>query len=147
MDFTNQQQYARGDGPTQFAGILPSQPMFGNRAITTGAQGTIFQYDLVTVYGMGSSVANSDQTTRVMLGWDLSVLIGLLASTDMILRIFAVGGVTTTFVEVDTSPIAITGGAKWQYELVGPFAASHIRGTLQAASSNSTVEYHTRLVK
>jgi len=146
VTFANQQGYSRNDGPSQWR-IPTTQPMFGNRAITTGAAATIFQYDIITPYGMGSPVANSDQTTRVMVGWGLTVLLGLLASTDMILTILVVGGTTSTFTQIDTSPIAITANAKWQFVTVGPLAASHIRGQLQAAASNSTVEYHVRLLE
>lgn len=146
VSFVDQQGYSRNDGPSQWR-IPTTQPMFGNRAITTGAEGTIFQYDVITPYGLGSSVANSDQTTRVMVGWGLKILLGLLVSTDMTLRIYITGGTTTTFTQIDTSPIAITANAKWQFVTVGPLAAAHIRGTLQAAASNSTAEYHVRLLE
>lgn len=147
MDFTNQQQYARNDGPAQYGGIQPNQPMPGNIAVTTAAEVTFFQYDVITPYGIKSSVANSAQTTRVMLGWNLKPLIGLLCSTDMLLSIYVNSGINLTFTQIDTSPIPITTNAKWQFVTVGPLAAAHIRGRLKAASSNSTVEYHVRLLE
>lgn len=146
VTYSNQQGYSRNDGPSQWK-VSPTQPMFGNRAITTGAEGTIFQYDVITPYGINSSVANSAQTTRVMVGWGLTVLVGLLCSTAMTLRIYVNGGATATFTEIDTSPIAIAANAKWQFVTTGALAAAHIRGTLQAVSDNSTVEYHVRLLE
>lgn len=146
VSFVDQQGYSRNDGPSQWR-IPTSQPMFGNRAITTGAEGTIFQYDIITPYGVGSPVANSAQTTRVMVGWGLKVVVGLLCSTAMTLRIYVNSGVNSTFTQIDTSPISVPISAKWQMITVGPLAASHIRGTLQADASNSTVEYHVRLLE
>jgi hypothetical protein len=147
VTFTNQQGYSRNDGPTQYAGIRPTQPMAGDIAATTGAEATFFQYDVITPYGLRSSVANSAQTTRVMVGWGLTVLVGLLCSTDMLLYIYVNSGINTTFTQIDTSPIAVTANAKWQFITSPALAAAHIRGRLQAASSNSTVEYHVRLLE
>jgi hypothetical protein len=148
VTFTNQQGYSRNDGPTQYAGLKPSQPLPGNIAVTTGAEATFFQYDLITAYGLRSSVSNSAQTTRVMVGWNLTVLIGILCSTDMVVKIYVNSGINSTFTQIDSSPLAtIVGGAKWQFVTVGPLAAAHIRGTLQASASNSTVEYHVRLIE
>ena len=142
--FTNQQGYSNNNGPAQYR-IPTSQPMIGNLAVT-GTAGTFFQYDILTPYGTKQSVSNEAQTTRVMVGWGLTVLIGLLVSTDMTLTILVNGGATATFTQIDTSPIAVTANAKWQFITVGPLAAAQIRGQL-ATASNSTAEYHIRLIE
>jgi hypothetical protein len=85
-----------------------------------------------------------------MVGWGLKVVVGLLATTDMILRIYVNSGAVdlTTFWEIDTSPIAITANAtKFQFYTSPVLACANIRGTLQAATVQSTVEYHTRLLE
>jgi hypothetical protein len=143
---TNRQGYAKTDQPSQYS-VKPTQPQFGDRAITTGGAATIFQYDVITPWGAGQSVANAAQTTRLMVGWGLKVVVGLLCSTNMILTITVCSGINTTFTEIDTSPIAITANAKWQFYTSPVLAAAHIRGQLQAAASNSTVEYHVRLLE
>lgn len=144
---TNRQGYTKTDQPSQWK-IQPTQPMFGDRGpITTSAATTFFQYDLITPWGMGQSVSNADQTSRVMVGWGLKVVIGLLCSTDMILTIFVCSGMNTTFTQIDTSPVAITANAKWQFYTSPVLAAAHVRGQLQAATAQSTVEFHVRLLE
>lgn len=147
LTFVKQQGYSRNDNPTQFAGLRPNQPIFGDIAAVTSAAQTFFQYDIITPYTTGSSVANSAQATRLMVGWGLKVLVGLLCSTDMILTILVNSGVNATFTQIDTSPINLTANAKWQFYTSPLLAAANIRGQLQAAASNSTVEYHVRLLE
>lgn len=142
---TNKQGYGRATKQAAFK-VPANQPLLGNLAVTTGAEATFFQYDLITPWGLGQSVSNQAQTTRVMVGWNLTVAISLLTDQAMTLRIYIRGGATATFTEIDTSPMAIALSAKWRTITVGPLAAAHVRGTLQAGT-NTTVEYHVRLIE
>lgn len=143
---TNRQGYTKTDQPSQWK-IQPTQPMFGDRQSFTSSDTTFFQYDLITPWGMGQSVANADQTSRVMVGWGLKILCGILATTNHQLIILVNSGINTTFTEIDISPISITGGTKWQFFTVGPMAAAHVRGQIRAVGSNSSIEFHVRLLE
>lgn len=130
--------------PIQY-NVKPRQPVWGDRAIVTGAAGTIFEYDIQAPYGSeGRTVSNSAQTTRVMVGWGMIVRVALLCSTDMILTVLA-NLWDGTFTQIDTSPYNLTANAKIQIVTIPPIPAFSIRGQLQAASSNSTVTYHVSL--
>lgn len=149
MDFALPRQYTN-TYPLRYVN-KPRQPTFGNASVTSAAEVTIVTYDIITPYGMqpvsldGGEVSNPDQATRWMVGWGMIMHLNLLTAQAMTLRIYVNSGVTSTFTQIDTSPIAIALNAAWQPITIALLPAAFIRATLQAVSTTATVEYSTAL--
>lgn len=149
VTFTSIQGYANTYG-VQYA-VKPRQPTYGNRSITSSAELTIVEYDIITPYGMetavgdGGIVSNPDQTTRFMVGWGMILHLSLLTAQAMTLRVYVNSGVTSTYTQIDTSPIAIAALATWQQYTSPVLPAAFIRATLQAVGTTATVEYHSSI--
>lgn len=127
MDWTAQQQYTNNNGPARWS-VKPRQPIWGSSAIS--AIRTIFEYDIVTPYGIGSNVvSNTDQESLLMVAWGGIVHLSLLAPSAATLTILTDLG-DGTFTEIATSPVAVAGSAKVQFFSWNIYSAFKIRGRL-----------------
>lgn len=128
--------------------VKPRQPVWGNRSVTASTTLTIFEYDIMTPYGAGDFIVSNDgQESRKMVGWGMIVTLGILSTVDLIYTLFA-DPWNGTFTEIDQSPVAITGSAK--YQCIGPIRVgpcAQICGRLIAASvaGPTTVTYQSSL--
>lgn len=126
---------------TRYA-VKPRQPIMDSRVI--GAITTIFEYDIITPYGMGPNVvSNPVQDIVKMAAWGMIVTISILAPGPATLTILVnLIPNTSTFTEIDISPIAIAANAKVQTITLPKLSASLIRGRL-AGDGVSTYTYVT----
>jgi hypothetical protein len=122
--------------PTRFA-VKPRYPTSLKRAIQTIE--TIFQYDIITPYGVGTFVnSNPDTTTSVLPAFGMIVRISILAPGPATLNI-QVDLVDGTFTEIDTSPIAILTSTKVQTFTIPTIPCFQIRGRLTGDGSTYTI--------
>lgn len=125
--------------------LKPRQPIAGNASVTSAAEVTLYQYDIITPYAIGDFVvSNSAQTSRVMVGWGMITRLALVTAQAMTYRIYA-DLYDGTFVLVDPGAIAIAASANVQIITSPVIPAFRIRGTLQAVTTTDTVEYHASL--
>lgn len=138
MDLINAQGYSN-TYPTAYA-VKPRQPIFGQYSITDTE---IFQYDLITPYGVLSAVSNSDNNDLYMVGWGMIVTVSLVAPAAGTLTIQADPTGSGVYAEIDTSPVIFAASAKLQTFRFGPISACFIRGRL--AGDGSVYRYHVSL--
>lgn len=121
---------------TRYA-VKPRQPIMDSRVI--GAISTIFEYDIITPYGMGPNVvSNPVQDIVKAPGWGMIVTLTILAPGPATLTVLVnLIPNTSTFTEIDVSPIAIAANAKVQTITLPKLSASLIRGRLTGDGSST----------
>lgn len=118
--------------------VKPRQPILDSRTISTIS--TIFEYDIITPYGMGPNVvSNPDQDTLLMPGFGMIVTLSILAPGNATLTVLVniIPG-TGTYTEIEESPIAIATSAKVQTIVLPKLSCSAIRGRLTGDGSTYT---------
>ena len=139
MDFSLTQQYTN-TYPTRYA-ISPRSPIIGKRIVS--AISTLFTYDIITPYGMGTNVVgNPLQDIHTMVGWGMIARVAILAPGAATLTV-QVDLHDGTFTEIDTSPVAIMANAKVQVFTFPVLPCFKIRARL--TGDGSTYTYHASL--
>src|SRR5438034_1306162 len=108
--------------------VKPRQPIIGKFAILSAT--TIFVYDLITPYGIGSNVvSNPNIDSQVMPAWGMIGRLAILAPANATLTIQTDLG-DGIFTEIDTSPVAIATNTKVQVITFPVLPCFFIRGRL-----------------
>jgi hypothetical protein len=139
MEFERTQRYTN-TYPIRYA-VTPRQPMLGKRTVSTIS--TIFQYDIISPYGVGDPVSNPDQDIMFMVGWGMICRVAILApgNATLTIQVDLVGD--GTFTEIDTSPIAIALSAKVQIFTFPVLPCAKLRARL--TGDGSTYTFHSSL--